>query len=419
MSSVGQAAGMIVGGAIGIAFPVVGFALGASIGGAIGGMIDPPKGPNVVGPRLDDLSYQSAAFGVPLAHAYGTVPVLGNVFWLEGDKYKEVGKKTKSGGKGGSKSTTETFTYYATCAISLFVVRDPTQTIKLRRLWVGSNLVYDGTGAAIDSTIASHLGSVNFTFYSGADPQAPHPRMQADKGAANVSGYPGLCYIVLEDLDLTPYSNSLEMAQVKAEVCVAGAEAYVPTFIDDLLYPSPVAFGGARYLGNSSYFTAFGATHWLGVDNNWDGYFYGVQFVEDEFSISQRAIASIEYAQPGSGYLRNPAAFCYAYATDRPVCILTTHVAGYGQIRKMVSITPEGIVVESNEVDSYRLINSSCCVVSGTDVYLMSGPGTSGKISGWPALTIPARRHPGITSVRPEHQKVTFSPFRTMAEPAP
>lgn len=373
MSSVGQAVGMVVGGVLGVtAFPGVGFALGASIGGAIGGAIDPPKGPNTVGPRLDDLSYQSSAFGVPLAHAYGTVPVLGNVFWLEGDKYNEVGKKTKTGGKGGSKATAPTFTYYATFASSLFVVRDPAQTIKLRRLWIGSNLVYDASGAALTSTIASHLGSVNFTFYDGSDPQSPHPRMQADKGAANVSGYPGLCHIVVEDLDLTPYSNSLEMAQVKAEVVVGGQITYASAHADDMLLPSPIPFGGARYIVPSACFEPGKATHVMGIDNNWDGEFYGVVFVEDQFGIVQRQVSADEYHQPGNGYFRNPATVCATYSTDRVSAVLTSNVSGYGDVRKLTVIEPGGVTGHSDDVGSGMLSMSSAAVVNGHDTYLFS-----------------------------------------------
>ena len=35
-------------------------ALGATVGGAVGAAVDPPKGPHLVGPRLSDLSQQTA-----------------------------------------------------------------------------------------------------------------------------------------------------------------------------------------------------------------------------------------------------------------------------------------------------------------------------------------------------------------------
>lgn len=219
--SFGQIAGTVVGAAVGFFMPGAYVALGASIGGMIGGMIDPPKGPTVVGPRLDDLSFQTSTLGAPLGRAYGTVPVLGNVVWLEGDKYREVITSEEQGGKGGPTSAYETAHYYATFAVSLLRVTDATKTVALRRLWIGSNLVYDAGSDNLESIIASNSQSALFTFYSGSDDQQPNTRWQADKGANAVSGFPGRCYIVIYDLDLEPYSRSLAMAQVKAELSVS------------------------------------------------------------------------------------------------------------------------------------------------------------------------------------------------------
>lgn len=217
--STGQIIGTVAGAVIGF-FAGGNVMLGAAIGGAIGGMIDPPKGPTIVGPRLDDLSFQTSTLGAPLGRAYGTVPVLGNVVWLEGDAYREVITSEEQGGKGGSSATYETAHYYATFAVSLLRVPDATKTVALRRMWIGSNLVYDAGSDDIESIIASNSHRLLFTFYGGTDTQQPNTRWQADKGANAVSGFPGRCYIVIYDLDLEPYSRSLAMAQVKCELAV-------------------------------------------------------------------------------------------------------------------------------------------------------------------------------------------------------
>lgn len=249
MSSVGQAVGMVVGGVIGF-FAGGNVMLGASIGGAIGAAIDPPKGPKIEGPRLDDLSVQTSTYGATIARGYGTVCLTGNIFWLEGNQLREHTKTEEQGGKGGGGAETTTYTYSATFAVGLMRVLDPSQTVTLRRMWIETNLVFDGSGTNIDSTFASFKGfsnpwggvidmtsiaanaagydingdgeGVSFTFFDGSDNQSPHPRMQADKGIANVSGYPGLCYVVIEDLGLTKkYSNTLQRAQVKVEVVIS------------------------------------------------------------------------------------------------------------------------------------------------------------------------------------------------------
>src|SRR5574343_239967 len=254
--SVGQWVGTIAGGVIGSFFGMT--ALGASVGGMVGGMIDPPKGPSVTGPRLEDQSFTSSTLGAALARGYGTFPVSGNVIWLEGDKYREVTTTESQGGKGGGGGSEVTsYTYYATFAVSLLRVTDPTQTVALRRLWIGSNLVFDAGSDNLQSIIASNNGQgIKFTFYSGSDDQAPNPRWQADKGINAVSGFPGRCYIVIEDLDLTKYGNSLAMAQIKAEVTTATATAEY-----DLLESLPNGGSGKR--------TYYGACRFSGSHLNY------------------------------------------------------------------------------------------------------------------------------------------------------
>ena len=80
MSSVGQALGYVVGGVIGwfVGYPM----LGMAIGGMIGGAIDPPKGPKIEGPRLNDLSVQTSTYGAQIPVIKGSVATFGNIFWV-------------------------------------------------------------------------------------------------------------------------------------------------------------------------------------------------------------------------------------------------------------------------------------------------------------------------------------------------
>lgn len=102
MSSGGQILGGI-GGAIigGLLGGPTGALYGAQIGITAGGIIDPPKGPNQTGPRLDDLSMQGASYGSAIPRVYGTIAMAGTVVWLENNELKEVSKKTTQGGKEG------------------------------------------------------------------------------------------------------------------------------------------------------------------------------------------------------------------------------------------------------------------------------------------------------------------------------
>lgn len=214
--STGQIVGTITGAAVGFAVGgPTGAVYGAQIGYAAGTALDPPKGPTVEGPRLSDLSVQTSTYGQFIPRTYGTIGLSGNVFWLENNKIKEVVKKKKSGGKGGgSSSTVKTYTYFATFAVGL--CEGPIAGV--RRIWVGPDLVYDAGSDDLETIISSNNASAKFTIYTGTDTQQPDPRMQAEMGVANCPAFRGLAYIVVKDLKLANYGNSVAGAQVKVEV---------------------------------------------------------------------------------------------------------------------------------------------------------------------------------------------------------
>jgi hypothetical protein len=214
--STGQAIGTAVGAAAGFMLGGPAGALkGAQIGYMAGSLLDPPKGPTQSGPRLSDTSQQTSTYGAAIPRVYGTVGVLGNIFWLENNKLKEVVKKKKSGGKGGgSSSAVKTYTYYGTFAVGL--CEGPIAGV--RRIWVGPDLVYDAGSDDLGSIIASNQVSSKFSIYLGAADQQPDPRMQAEMGVANCPAYRGLAYVVVKDLLLTKYGNSIQAAPIKVEV---------------------------------------------------------------------------------------------------------------------------------------------------------------------------------------------------------
>ena len=163
MSSAGQTIGAIGGAVAGffIAGPV-GALKGAAYGAAIGGYIDPPPGPNLRGPTLEDKSYQSTAYGVSIPDLYGTIATMGNIIYLENNEYKAVTNKENQGGKGGgSGGTYETTTYYATFAVAL---SSENRSSTARRIWAGGKLIYSIYPGEDDS---SFLNSDWFHYYDG------------------------------------------------------------------------------------------------------------------------------------------------------------------------------------------------------------------------------------------------------------
>ena len=260
MSSGGGIAGGIVGAITGfIVGGPAGAIYGAQLGIFIGTAIDPPKGPNLQGPRLKDTSIQTSTYGADIPRLYGQAALKGNLIWLENNELKEVvtREEQESGGKGGggSSQTVETYEYFATFAVA-FCIGEVDSALKL---WIGPDLVanlgsldpetlagsealqyvdfdYGGTDAPPTS---AYVGGTpqRFTFYPGSATQLPDPRIEADVGVANTSAHRGICYVVIKDLPLKKYGNSLPLAQIKMEmVKSSGASASQLAVIEDVRF---------------------------------------------------------------------------------------------------------------------------------------------------------------------------------------
>ena len=391
MSSVGQAVGMVVGGVIGF-FAGGNVMLGASIGGAIGGYIDPPKGQDTVGPRLEDLTVQTSTYGSVLPRVKGTIAVTGNIFWLEGDKIKEHKKTKKVGGKGGGGQKQTTFSYSATFAVGLsHQIAEPITGI--RRLWIGNKLVFESSSGNLESIIASvanlsirsaknssaeatYNNQPSYAIYYGSDDQQPDPRMQADKGIANVSGYPGRCHIVFYDLDLTEhYNNTLMAAQVKVELSTGSVTTDV-----SLLHTLNGTYGAAAYrdifsavLSGSS--MSVGAMAW----NYMSGSPAYVRFHDVEYGVFE-GISDV--ATPG--YEPSPSGSHCLTVTDCDVpVVVILEGLGYYSTQIIMRWYYHGSVVESLPIDSSVMpYHDYTVAVAGAETFFALFDGTH-KIYKW------------------------------------
>ena len=220
-----------------------------------GGYLDPPKGPTVNGPRLEDLTVQTSTYGAVIPRLYGTITVNGNVIWLENNQLRETVTKTKSGGKGGgSKTTTKTYTYSATFAVGLVDTRSTGGPITgVRRIWIGADLYYDAGSDDFETIAASNDVATGFAVYDGSDTQAPDPRIQADISIA--PAWRGVAYLVFYDLPLERYGNSLMGAQVRAEIVANGTPDIWPYTIRTM--PNQVNYG--RTAWNGAIYCSFGS----------------------------------------------------------------------------------------------------------------------------------------------------------------
>jgi hypothetical protein len=241
--STGQWVGTIVGAIVGFYtggstwYAMLGSAAtGASVGSAVGGMIDPPKGPNITGPRLSDLNQQMASYGAVVPRLYGTAALAGNIFWIENNSLKEVEQNESQGGKGGGGSEVTTYAYYATFALGL--CQGPVDGI--RRIWCNGTLIYDAGTIDYETAVASAELARGIRFYSGNDTQLPDSRMQATLGVDDTPAFRGLCYLIFEDFPLRDYGNTLMGAQFKVEVIKAANYDNVTLAVDS--YPTPASY---------------------------------------------------------------------------------------------------------------------------------------------------------------------------------
>lgn len=221
-----QSGGGLLGGIIG---GVIGFFVGGPAGAikgfmygsTIGGILAPPSGPDIVGPRLEDLSVQTSSNVADLPRFDGTMGLFGNMIWAKENKLQEVvtvsTKKKKLLGFTVSKVKTTTYTYYLNCAVA-FAVMDEDDNCLPIKVWVGDKLVYNITDDDAGTVLSSGDFEDYFTFYPGSDDQPIDPEIAADVGEDNASAYPAICYMVIHDLDLSPWMDSPARAQIKVEL---------------------------------------------------------------------------------------------------------------------------------------------------------------------------------------------------------
>ncbi|WBX85710.1 phage tail protein [Sphingosinicella microcystinivorans] len=199
--------GAIVGGPIGAG-------LGAIAGNSIDRMLFAPKGRT--GPRLDDLTVQSSAYGLPHPRLYGTTRAAGNVIWSRG--LRETAHRSGGGKRSGGRTTT--YSYSASFAVAV----SARPIAGIGRIWADGKLL---RGAGGEMTAE---GTVRI--YTGGETQAPDPLITAAEGPANAPSYRGLAYVVFEDLQLGDFANRIP--NLSFEVVSDAAPPTLGAILNDL-----------------------------------------------------------------------------------------------------------------------------------------------------------------------------------------
>lgn len=194
------AGGAALGTALGVG-PGAGWLAGA----ALGNLLFPTQGPDsrVEGPRLGDLTVTSSAYGAPIAIAYGTLRMAGNMIWSSGISEARNVSRSDAGGKGGGGATQIAVSYSYTASFAIAFGEGPAEDVL--RLWADGKLIYDKTG--LQSDVARP--GLRFRFHSGNETQLPDPLIEAHVGDGRAPAHRGLCYLVFEDLPLADFGNRI------------------------------------------------------------------------------------------------------------------------------------------------------------------------------------------------------------------
>lgn len=191
-------AGAGIGSAIGGAFlGVSAVSWGWTIGAYLGQSMTRTKLPTVYGPRLNDLSVQSSAYGNMIPIPFGRVRVAGNLIWSGGRiERTRVTTVTQGGKGGGGSSTQQQVEYYYTCSFAIAICEGP--ILGVRKIWANGALIYNLDVNANGGTL---IGSdLPLTVYPGDEAQTPDPVIEGFLGVGNVPAYKGVAYAVFNDL---------------------------------------------------------------------------------------------------------------------------------------------------------------------------------------------------------------------------
>ena len=320
-----------------IFIPPVGLLLGAAVGGALGDLVAPPKTPTIDGPRLSDLSVQTSTYGAPIRgvwhhHIVRQRDLVGKTNRLTENPKIRWGK----GGGGGAK--TRTYTYSATFAVAL--CRGPIVGVRRPgwvRIW-STTLeppITRRSAPAIRRPACS-------TLYPGSDTQEPDPRIQATLGVDHTPAWRGLAYLVIADLPLAKYSNSLLGAQVKAEVVTAGTV----TDYGVIAQTAPMAQGA----GSSG--TATASSRPSSTGKNLD------------FETGETGTWTLRYDDAAAGEFR--------LATNGEICVLTRFASPF------VLTSYDGVTWVPRVVPDWFGVSQLVDVVAGGRGFLASADCTSG-----------------------------------------
>ncbi|RRH77311.1 baseplate multidomain protein megatron [Falsigemmobacter faecalis] len=192
LSAAGAAIGSGFGGTVmGLSGAVIGRAAGATLGRMIDTRLAGRGSQLVERGRIERFRLTGAGEGQSMARVWGRVRLGGHVIWAS--PFEEiVSSEVQRGGKGGGgrgDTRIDSYSYRVSLALGLC----EGEILRVGRVWA------DGEEIGPDR--------LALRVCTGSEGQMPDPKIEAVEGAGMVPAFRGLAYVVIEDLDLSPFGN--------------------------------------------------------------------------------------------------------------------------------------------------------------------------------------------------------------------
>lgn len=190
--------------ALGIAGNIILPGAGGFIGAFVGGLIDnyllfPAlfPSPSLQGPRLSDLSLQTAAEGSDMKVVLGpNNRTAGTIMWMS-DLIEVATEQHQGKGMGGASQSSTTYSYYVDIAVHL-ADTSVIPVSRLRKVWADTKVIYDEDGPTDRYE--------ELVFYDGTQTTADS-LIESYKGAGNVPAYTGSAFVRIKRLFLGDFGN--------------------------------------------------------------------------------------------------------------------------------------------------------------------------------------------------------------------
>lgn len=205
LGNVGAAIGAAIAGPMGADF---GKNIGASLGSEFENNLFQKKYLPKIGPKLFEITMQTASYGKMIPIIYGTAKLAGNIIWASEMKEKRQDHYQKRSKFGGKVLVASEFTY----SISLAIAIGEGEVNEILRVWADDQLIDPRKSI--------------YRFYNGSEEQLPDPLIEAIEGYGRTPAFRGLSYVVIEELQLAEFGNRIPtfLFEVKRKINNAKGE---------------------------------------------------------------------------------------------------------------------------------------------------------------------------------------------------